>query len=75
MAVNTNDTTLYTLWELEASGDAGLIQLAPGGNPADNEWIRVIPPNGTTHSLGFCANRNTPFSGSIAEVVDTSGTF
>jgi hypothetical protein len=49
---NLNGTSIYTIWNLGSTGSTGPITVTPTA-----DWSRVIPAGGTSHSLGFCANR------------------
>jgi hypothetical protein len=74
VSMNMNGTSVSSMWNLNRSGNTGTIQITPGDDPLDNEWIRVIPPGGTTHSLGLCANRSAPGT-AVAQVVSATPTF
>lgn len=53
-----NGTSIFSIWNLNASGSSGQVSLTP-----TEEWNSEIPAGGTSHSLGFCATR--PSTGNV----------
>lgn len=49
---NLNGTTITGIWNLDTTGFTGSVTVSP-----QEPWSQVIAPGGTSHSLGFCANR------------------
>lgn len=70
VAIDTNQSTIYTAWNGAFSGDDGVVTITPGFS-----WNSVIQPDATDSSIGFCANRNVPGSGALPVVVGTMGDF
>lgn len=66
-ALNTNQSSIYTSWGASFSGSSGAITVTPNVDAS-----RIIDPNETDISIGFCANRNVSGSGVVPFV--TSGT-
>jgi cellulase/cellobiase CelA1 len=66
---NLNGATIYNIWNLTTTATTGQVTVAPTA-----DWSRVIPAEGTSHSLGFCANR--PAAGaSLPSAPTPAGTF
>lgn len=70
VVVNTNQSAIYTSWNGTFSGSSGVISIAPG-----YEWNQVIQPGTTNDSVGFCANRNVPGSGTLSSIVSASASY
>lgn len=69
VSFDTNASTLYTSWNAAFSGASGVVSVTP------LSWNRVIAPGATSSSIGFCANRSTPGSGVLPDVVSSSASF
>ena len=67
---NTNFSTIYTSWNGVFSGNTGAVTVGPVAS-----WNAEIPPGATNSSVGFCANRAFPGSGSLPFVTNATGTF
>ena len=50
--IDTNQSSVYQIWNGTRSGNTGTVTMAPS-----LAWNKVIPSNGSTNSVGFCANR------------------
>jgi Ca2+-binding RTX toxin-like protein len=68
--LNTNQATIYTSFNGNFSGSSGLISVTPA-----NQSNRVLDPNETDGSIGFCANRNVAGSGTLPFITGAVGTF
>jgi hypothetical protein len=69
-SIDTNQSTIFTSWNATFSANSGIITVTP--SLASN---RVIGPNATDSSIGFCANRNAGSSGNLAFVRGATGSF
>jgi hypothetical protein len=49
---NTNGATIYDDWNVNRTASTGSVTMTPS-----EPWAHVIPAGGSSHSLGFCANR------------------
>jgi predicted outer membrane repeat protein len=47
-------TEIYNIWNLDSITTVGIVIASPSA-----AWSQVIPAGGTSHSLGFCANRTS----------------
>jgi hypothetical protein len=70
VTLNTNASTIYTSWNGNFSGASGTVTVTPGF-----PWNVSIPPGATDSSIGFCANRAVPGSGTLPFVVSTTATY
>lgn len=66
--LNTNASTIYTSWNGTFSGSSGAVTVTPCCS-----WNASLSPGETDSSIGFCANRSTPGSGTLPIVVSSSG--
>jgi hypothetical protein len=69
VGLNLNQSSIYTSWNGLFAGNSGVISIAPGFS-----WNRVIAAGATNDSVGFCANRNVPGSGTLPILLSASGT-
>jgi cellulase/cellobiase CelA1 len=69
VGLNLNQSSIYTSWNGLFSGSSGGISIAPGF-----AWNCVIAAGATNDSVGFCANRNVPGSGTLPILLGASGT-
>lgn len=70
VVLDTNQASRYTSWNGNFSGNSGVINVTPSFF-----WNQAIAPGATDTSVGFCANRNVPGSGTLPFVISSSGTF
>jgi cellulase/cellobiase CelA1 len=70
VSLNTNAAAIYTSWNGNFSGSSGVIAVTPAF-----PWNQVIPASATNTSVGFCANRTVPGSGTLPIILGASGTF
>ena len=68
VTLDTNQSSIYTSWNGTFTGASGAISVAPGFF-----WNQVIPPGATNDSVGFCANRDVPGSGTLPFVLSAGG--
>jgi Ca2+-binding RTX toxin-like protein len=68
--LDTNASAIYTSWNGAFSGASGAISVTPAF-----PWNATLDPGETDSSIGFCANRNVPGSGTLPFVLSTSATF
>lgn len=65
--LDMNQATIYASWNGNFSGNSGSITI----NPA-YAWNQSIPALGLNDSIGFCANRTVPGSGTLPIVLEAS---
>jgi len=70
VTLDTNQSAIYTSWNGNFGGSSGLVDVSPCCS-----WNASLSPGETDSSIGFCANRDVPGSGTLPLVVNTSGTF
>jgi hypothetical protein len=58
--------TIYTLWNGTPSASMGNISVTP------LQWNAMLSPHEKDSSVGFCANRNVPGSGTLPVVLSTA---
>jgi Ca2+-binding RTX toxin-like protein len=69
VTLDTNQSTIFTSWNANFSSASGTVSVIPGAGNS------VIEPGETDSSIGFCANRTTPGSGTLPLVVSTTASF
>jgi cellulase/cellobiase CelA1 len=70
VGLNTNFSTIYSRWNGVFSGSSGAVNVGPIA-----PWNAVIQPGTTNTSVGFCANRAFPGSGTLPFVTSATGTY
>lgn len=70
ISLDTNASTIYTSWNGAFSGASGAITVTPALT-----FNATLDPGETDSSIGFCANRSVPGSGTLPFVLSTSATF
>ena len=70
VTLDTNASTITSSWNGTFSGSSGEITVTPCCS-----WNATLSPGETDSSIGFCANRTVPTSGTLPFVISTTGTF
>jgi hypothetical protein len=65
--IDTNQAVPYTTWNGLFSSSSGIVSVAPAFT-----WNLQLAPNETDSSIGFCANRDVPGSGTLPVVLSTA---
>jgi hypothetical protein len=72
VTVAKNGTTIYDSWNTTRTDNGSSVTLRAAGSAPGNNWMRVLAPGASSHSLGFCATRSNPSSGAVGSVVSTT---
>jgi hypothetical protein len=64
--IDTNQSSTFTTWNGSFGASAGAVTILAF------DWNRTLDPGETDRSIGFCANRNVPGSGTLPFVVSTT---